>query len=81
MEQEKNILIARRTPPGDQWCLVDDEKQTVYNSLTETLEGYFQAYKKPCEFRLVPLKGELYMITTENVEAPPPKRFNIYGDY
>ena len=81
MEQEKNILIARRTPPGDQWCLVDDEKQTVYNSLTETLEGYFQLYKKPCEFRLVPLKGELYMITTENVEAPPPKKFNIYGDY
>lgn len=81
MEQEKNILIARRTPPGDQWCLVDDEKQTVYNSLTETLEGYFQVYKKSCEFRLAPLKGEIYMITTENVEAPLPKKFNIYGDH
>ena len=80
MEQEVYKLIARRNPPGDKWILVDDEKQTVYNSLTETLEGYFQVYKKPCEFRLAPLKGELYMITTENVEAPPPKKFNIYGD-
>jgi len=81
MEQEKNILIARRTPPGDQWSLVDDEKQTVHKSLTETLEAYFQVYKKPCEFRLSPSKGEIYMITTENVEAPPPKKFNIYGDH
>ena len=81
MEQEKNILIAKRVPPGDRFVLVDDEKQTVHNSLTETLEAYYQVYKKPCEFRLAPLKGEIYMITTEEVVAPPPKKFNIYGDY
>ena len=81
MEAEKNILIAKRVPPGDSWSLVDDEKKVVHKSLTETLEAYFQAYKKPCEFRLAPLKGEIYMITTENVETPPPKKFNIYGDY
>jgi len=80
MEQEKNILIARRVPPSDQWCLVDDEKQIVYKSLTETLEAYYQKTQTKCEFRLAPLKGELYMITTENIESPPPKRFNIYGD-
>jgi hypothetical protein len=27
------------------------------------------------------LKGELYIITTENVAPPPPKKFNIYGDW
>ena len=81
MEQEKNILIARRVPPSDQWCLVDDEKQIVYKSLTETLEAYYQKTQNKCEFRLAPLKGELYMITTENIEAPPPKKFNIYGDW
>jgi len=80
MEQEKNILIARRVPPSDQWCLVDDEKQIVYKSLTETLEAYYQKTQTKCEFRLAPLKGELYMITTENIEVPPPKKFNIYGD-
>jgi hypothetical protein len=79
--QEKNILIARRVPPGDKWILVDDEKQIVHMSLTETLEAYFQKVNKPYEFRLAPLKGELYIITTEEVAPPPPKRFNIYGDY
>jgi hypothetical protein len=81
MEQEKNILIARRVPPSDQWCLVDDPKQFVYKSLTETLEAYYQKTQNKCEFRLAPLKGELYIITTENIESPPPKKFNIYGDY
>jgi hypothetical protein len=60
MEQEKNILIAKRVPPGDRFVLVDDEKQTVYNSLTETLEGYFQAYKY-C--------GELEMFGTHDLIA------------
>ena len=80
MEQEKNILIARRVPPSDQWCLVDDPKQFVYKSLTETLEAYYQTVNTPYDFKLSPLKGELYIITTENIESPPPKRFNIYGD-
>jgi len=79
--KEKNVLIARRVPPGDKWTLVDDEKQTIHPSLTETLEAYFQKVQRPYEFRLAPLKGELYIITTEEVQAPPPKRFNIYGDY
>jgi len=78
---EKNVLIAKRVPPGDSWTLVDDDKKVIHKSLTETLEAYFQKVNKPYEFRLAPLKGEIYMITTENVEAPPPKKFNIYGDY
>lgn len=81
MIEEKNILIARRVPPGDQWCLEDDEKRHVHKSLTDTLEAYFQKTQKPCDFRLSPLKGELYIITTEEIAPPPPKRFNIYGDY
>lgn len=79
MEQEKNILIAKRVPPGDRWSLLNEDK--VHNSLTETLEAYFQKVNKPYEFRLAPLKGELYIITTEEIVPEPPKRFNIYGDY
>jgi hypothetical protein len=87
MEQvEKNILIAKRVPPGDRWRLIIDEPDGNINaSLTETLEAYYQkATMKPQAFRLEPLKGELYMITTEEVAPPPPppaKKFNIYGDY
>jgi hypothetical protein len=79
--KEINVLIAQRVPPGDSWSLIDED--TVHKSLTETLEAYFQKVQKPCEFRLAPLKGELYVITTkeETVKVEPPKKFNIYGDY
>ena len=84
MEQvEKNILIAKRVPPGDRFALVDDETNTIHQSLTETLEAYYQKAQIKCEFRLAPLKGEIYMITTEDIVPPPPppvKKFNIYGD-
>jgi hypothetical protein len=79
---EKNVLIAKRVPPSDRWRLVDDGPDgKIHNSLTETLEAYYQKSGAPYDFKLAPLKGELYIITTENVEAPPPKKFNIYGDY
>jgi hypothetical protein len=79
--KEINILIAQRVPPGDRWSLINED--TVHKSLTETLEAYFQKVNQPCEFRLAPLKGELYVITTkeETVKVEPPKKFNIYGDY
>ena len=79
--KEINVLIAQRVPPGDRWSLINED--TVHKSLTETLEAYFQKTKEPCEFRLGPLKGELYMITTkeETVKVEPPKKFNIYGDH
>ena len=37
---------------------------------------------KPSAFRLEPLKGNLYIITTEEVEIikPKPKTFNLYGE-
>ena len=79
--KEINVLIAQRVPPGDRWSLINED--TVHKSLTETLEAYFQKTKEPCEFRLAPLKGELYMITTkeETIKQDPPKKFNIYGDH
>jgi hypothetical protein len=80
MEQEIYILIARRIPPGDKWVLVDDKTTKPYLSLTETLEAYYQTVNTPYDFKLSPLKGELYIITTENIAPPPPKKFNIYGD-
>lgn len=80
---EKNILIAKRVPPGDRWRLIIDEPDDkIHTSLTEALEAYYQKVSmKPQAFRLEPLKGELYMITTEEVDPTPPKKFNIYGDY
>lgn len=80
--KEELILIAKRRPPGDSWALLSDSN-TVYPSLTEALEGYFQETQHPCDFRLSPIKGELYAIvsTVAEIKPIPPKKFNMYGDY
>ena len=81
--KEELVLIAKRRPPGDQWVLITGQS-IVYPSLTDTLEAYFQEIQQPCDFRLAPVKGELYAITTATVEKappPPPKKYNLYGDY
>ena len=81
--KEEVVLIAKRRPPGDSWVLLSDPN-TVYHSLTDALEGYFQEVQQPCDFRLSPIKGELYVIDSKVVEKappPPPKKFNMYGDY
>ena len=81
--KEELTLIAKRHPPGDNWKLINDPNH-VYPSLTDALEGYFQETQQPCDFRLSPIKGELYAINSKVVEKappPPPKKFNMYGDY
>jgi hypothetical protein len=84
--KEELTLIAKRRPPGDSWTLLLDPNH-IYPSLTDALEGYFQEAGQPCDFRLSPIKGELYAIDSVVVEiAPPPppplpKKFNMYGDY
>ena len=78
---EKTLEIAQRVPPGDRWQLKGEKE--IKESLTEALEAYFQKTGKPAEFRLAPLKGKLYVITTEEqeIKKPEPKKFSIYGDY
>jgi hypothetical protein len=81
--KEEVVLIAKRRPPGDQWVLLLDPNH-IYPSLTDALEGYFQEVGQPCDFRLSPIKGELYAIgsvVVEKAPLPPPKKFNMYGDY
>ena len=82
---EKNILIANRIPPSDRWRLVTNEPDgIIYTSLTEVLNAWYQqATVKPQAFRLEPLKGKLYIITTEEVEIPKPepKKYDLYGDF
>lgn len=81
--KEELTLIAKRVPPSDRWALLSDPN-SVYSSLTDALEGYFQETQQPCDFRLSPVKGELYAIGSKVVEKappPPPKKFNMYGDY
>ena len=79
---ENNVLIATRVAPGDSWKLITDPN-TVYKSLTDALEAYFQETGNRCEFRLAPLDSKLYAISTEEhtIEEPQPKKLSIYGEY
>ena len=79
---EHNELIATRIPPGDRYSLVNDPKEIVYTSLTDTLEAYVIKTGVKGEYRLAPLDSKLYAIKTseEEIKPEPIKKYNIYGD-
>ena len=75
---EKNILIAERVPPGDQWKMGD----TVYPSLIETLNAFHKrAAGKYKAYRLEPAAGKAYAITESIQEVPQSKKYDLYGEY
>ena len=78
---EQKQLIAKRTPPGDRWALVN-YPNTVISSLTETLEKYFQKTQFNKAFYLDPLGGALYAVDRVEIEIKPEpiKTFDFYGD-
>jgi hypothetical protein len=81
--KETSIQIAQRIPPGDSWRLIKDgENSTVYKSLTDTLQAYFESTGFKGEYRLSPLDGKIYIISQEEVEVPveQPKVYSFYGD-
>ena len=79
---EQKQMIAKRVPPGDRWSLIADPSNKVYESLTETLEAYFQETKFNAAFYLDPLGGSLYAVEKEKIEIKPEpiKTFDLYGD-
>lgn len=82
--KEENILIARRVPPGDRYRLVANEPDgPVHKTLTDTLEAYMVKTGFKGEYRLAPLKGELYAISTteEEIKPEPIRQYSIYGEY
>ena len=78
---EQKQLIAKRVPPGDRWAL-DDEPSKVYDTLTDTLEAYFQKTKFNKAFYLDPIGSALYSVDRVEVEIKPEpiKTFDFYGD-
>ena len=80
---EQKQLIAERVPPGDRWALTGDPSKKVYESLTESLEAYFQQTQFNATFYLDPLGGKLYAVKREEVEIEPEpiKEFSFYGEF
>ncbi len=80
---EENVLIARRVPPSDRWRLVADGPEgPIHKTLTDALEAYMIKTGFKGEYRLAPLKSELYAISTteEFIKPEPVKTFSIYGE-
>lgn len=82
--KEKKILIATRVPPSDNWRLISEfGDNTVYPSLTDALEAYFQKTKQHTSFHLDPLDSKLYSVIKEEVVIEPviekPKEYGIYN--
>jgi hypothetical protein len=82
---EKLVEIAHRVKgKGDTWTLLANNQ--VYSSLTEVLNAYYVlslVNVKPQAFRLEPMNGVCYIITTEEIEIlkPEPKKYDLYGDF
>lgn len=79
---EQKQLIAKRVPPGDRWSLVD-EPNVIYESLTDTLEAYFQQTQFNKAFYLDPIGSALYAIDRVEVEVEqePIREYSFYGEF
>jgi hypothetical protein len=80
INKEELELIATRIPLSDKWQLVmDGPNGPVYNSLTDTLEAWFQATKEHVDFKLSPLSSKLFAIRIKVVEEEN-KQYGMYGE-
>ena len=79
---EKNVLIAERVPPGDNWKLVIDQTNTI-EGLVQALTQYMRKTKFKGNYRLEPLQGKLYAINVEQVELKEvePEKIDLYCHY
>jgi hypothetical protein len=77
---EKNILIAERVPPGDNWLMLGTNIK--YPSLIEMLNAYHvKSIGKPKAYRLEPMNNKAYAVVESVAKAPEPKKFDLYGEY
>ena len=85
VDQMQFRLIARRQAPGDRWRLVDENHKPygeVIEGLVETLSVYMRNTGHKDGYRLEPLEGALMAIEWRDPEPPPPpKTFDLYGEY
>jgi hypothetical protein len=81
--KEERIIVLKRVPPGDRWnftpeVLPPGNKNTIFPSLTDALEGYYQLTGLT-NFYIEARSGTVEIIIEEEVEVPV-KRFSLYGE-
>ena len=76
--KEEKILILKRVPPGDRWVFADGSKKTIYPSLTDGLEAWYQI-EGDTNFYIEARKGTVEIVKQEEVEKPITK-YSLYGE-
>ena len=77
IKQEKE-LVLKRVPPGDRWIFATTPKGTVWPSLTDALEAWYQN-TGDTNFFIEARDGTVHIIKEEEVDKPV-KRFSLYGE-
>ena len=75
--KEEKELVLKRVPPGDRWIFADGSK-TIYPSLTDALEGWYQE-NGDTNFYIEARNGTVEIIKEQEVDKPV-KRFSLYGE-
>ena len=76
--KEVKILILKRVPPGDRWAFTDGSTKSIYPSLTDALEAWYQ-YAGDTNFYIEARNGTVEIVKQAEVEKPV-KRFSLYGE-
>jgi hypothetical protein len=76
--KEEKVLVLKRVPPGDRWVFADGSTKSIYPSLTDALEAWFQV-NGDTNFYIEARKGTVEIVREEEVDVPV-KRFSLYGE-
>jgi hypothetical protein len=76
--KEEYSTILKRVPPGDRWIFADGTHQTIYPSLTDALEAWYQA-DGDTQFYIDAKKGIVQIVKREVVEKAVTK-YSLYGE-
>ena len=75
---EQTELALKRVPPGDKWVFATTPSGTVYSSLTDALEAWYQN-TGDTQFYIDARKGTVEIVIEQEVEKPV-KKFSLYGE-
>lgn len=75
---EQTEIILKRVPPGDKWIFATTPNGTVYTSLTDALEAWYQN-TGDTQFYIDARRGIVEKVIEEEVEIAE-KRFSLYGE-
>jgi hypothetical protein len=77
---EKKVVVLERYPPGDRWVIPPDTL-TVFNTLTEGLDEYFQRTGET-QYFISAKEGTVSVILKEEVKIEKPvQKYSLYGEY